>query len=189
MSLSVTTDVAALTAHRHLARTDGAVQRSLERLSSGHRVIRAADDAAGLAISEGLRSQIGGMTQAVRNTRDGISVIRIADGALGQTTAVLQRLRDLSVQAANEGAVDDLAVRSIQREVDQLRQELTRIVDTTTYNGTRLLDGTYDGTFQIGANAGETISIAIARSGGGWTSEAWGSPRWTSPAGRAWTPR
>ncbi|OMQ16319.1 hypothetical protein A7K94_0203295 [Modestobacter sp. VKM Ac-2676] len=99
MGLSVVTNTSAMNAHRNLSLTSTAMGRSLERLSSGYRINRAADDAAGLAISEGLRSQVGGYAQAMRNTRDGVSVIQTAEGALSETTSVLQRMRDLAVQA------------------------------------------------------------------------------------------
>ncbi|MGY1820850.1 flagellin N-terminal helical domain-containing protein [Geodermatophilus sp. SYSU D00079] len=161
MVLRVLSDIAAMSAHRSLAVTSNQMSRSLERLSSGYRVNRAADDAAGLAISVGLRSQLGGLTQAVRNTRDGVSVVQIAEGALTETTAILQRMRDLAVQGANAGALAGDARAGIQAELDQLKSELTRITETTTFNGSRLLDGTYDGTFQVGADAGETISVTI----------------------------
>jgi flagellin len=139
------------------------MSKSLQRLSSGYRINKASDDAAGLAISEGLRSQMGGMTQAVRNTQDGTSVVQTAEGALNETTSILQRMRVLSVQASNAGGLNVDAKSSIQKEMTQLKAELTRISDTTTFNGTKLLDGTYKGTFQVGANAGETISVNIGR--------------------------
>lgn len=164
MGMRVSTNVTALAAHRHLARTDGALSRSLERLSSGHRVNRAADDAAGLGISQGLRAQIGGMTRAVRNTQDGISLVQTAEGALAETTALLQRMRDLAVQAANDGSLDGRASRAVQGEVDQLKAELDRIAGTTTFHGRPLLDGTYRGTFQVGANVGETLTVVIGPS-------------------------
>src|SRR6195952_3189047 len=103
MVMSVNTNIAAMNAYRNLSQTNNAMSKSLERLSSGFRINRAADDAAGLAISEGLRSQIGGLTQAVRNTQDGTSVVQTAEGALSESTSILQRMRDLSVQAANSG--------------------------------------------------------------------------------------
>ena len=165
MALVVTTNTAALAGHRTLSASDTAMGRALERLSSGQRINRAADDAAGLAISEGLRSQLGGMRQALRNTLDGISVVQTAEGALHQTTAVLQRLRDLSVQAANTGALDADAQDAVQREVAQLKTELTRIADTTSFNGRPLLDGSYRGVFQVGANVGETITVTLGSPG------------------------
>jgi flagellin-like hook-associated protein FlgL len=163
MGLSVNTNIAAMNAYRNLSATNDAMSKSLERLSSGYRINRAADDAAGLAISEGLRSQIGGLTQAVRNTQDGTSVVQTAEGALNETTSILQRMRDLSVQASSTGSLNDDAKASIQKEMTQLKAELTRIADTTTFNGTKLLDGKYTGVFQVGANAGETISVNIGK--------------------------
>jgi len=160
---SVNTNIAAMNAYRNLSSTNNSLSKSLERLSSGFRINRAADDAAGLAISEGLRSQIGGMTQAVRNAQDGTSVVQTAEGALNETTSILQRMRDLSVQASNGGSLNDDAKSSIQKEIGQLKQELSRIADTTTFNGTKLLDGNYSGGFQVGANAGETISVNIGK--------------------------
>jgi flagellin len=117
MGMSVVTNVAAVAAHRTLALTDDSMTRSLERLSSGLRITRAADDAAGLAISSNLRARISGMGQAIRNAQDGISVVRTADGALGSATSILQRMRDLSVQAANDGGLDDRAKESVQKEI------------------------------------------------------------------------
>jgi len=163
VGLSVNTNVAALNAYRNLSNTQNSLNKSLQRLSSGYRINSAADDAAGLAISEGLRSQIGGLTQAVRNTQDGTSVVQTAEGALSETTSILQRMRDLSVQASSSGSLNDDAKSSIQKEMSQLKSELTRISDTTTFNGTKLLDGSYKGTFQVGANAGQTISVNIGK--------------------------
>jgi len=163
MSLRINSNISAMNAYRNLSATNDAMAKSLERLSSGYRINRAADDAAGLAISEGLRSQIGGLTQAVRNTQDGTSVVQTAEGALNETTSILQRMRDLSVQASSTGSLNDDAKASIQKEMTQLKAELTRIADTTTFNGTKLLDGNYKGTFQVGANAGETISVTIGK--------------------------
>ena len=143
MGLRVNNNIAALNAYRNLSVTDGQMQKSLEKLSSGYRINRAADDAAGLAISEGLRSQIGGLKVAVRNTQDGISVVQTAEGALTETHSILQRMRDLSVQASNSGGLNDEAKGNIQSEISQLKSELNRIADTTTFNGTKLLDGNY----------------------------------------------
>jgi flagellin len=167
MGLSVNTNIAAMNAYRNLATTNDKMNQSLERLSSGYRINRAADDAAGLAISEGLQSQIGGMTQAVQNTQDATSVVQTAEGALNETTSILQRMRDLSVQASNSGSMNSDALSSIQKEIGQLKDELTRISNTTTFNGTKLLDGNFAKTFQVGANAGETISVAIGQAGKG----------------------
>jgi flagellin len=172
VGVRINTNAAALNTHRMLVRNDQAMGRSLERLSSGLRVNRAADDAAGLAISEGLRSQVGGMRQALRNTQDGISLVRTAEGALSETASVLQRMRDLTVQAANEGALSPDAQEAIQQEFDQLADELTRIATTTRFNGTPLLDGSYRGTFQVGANVGETITIVIGGPGAAMDAES-----------------
>jgi flagellin len=174
VGVRINTNTAALHTHRALARNDQAMGRSLERLSSGLRINRAADDAAGLGIAEGLRSQVGGMRQALRNSQDGISVVRTAEGALSETAAVLRRMRDLTVQAANEGALTSSAREAIQQEIDQLSAELTRIATTTAFNGRSLLDGSYHGTFQVGAQVGETITVVIGGPGWGLDAEGFG---------------
>ncbi len=161
MALAVSSNIAALGAHRHLSVTDRRTTASLERLSSGYRIGRAADDAAGLAISEGMRARIGSLKVAVRNAQDGISVIQTAEGALAETHRVLQRMRDLSVQASNSGALGDDARATIQAEVSTLKNELDRIAGDTAWNGTKLLDGTYDGLFQVGADVGEKVAVTI----------------------------
>ena len=143
MGLRVNNNIAALNAYRNLSVTDGQMSKSLEKLSSGFRINRAADDAAGLAISEGLRSQIGGLKVAVRNTQDGISVVQTAEGALTETHSILQRMRDLSVQASNAGGLNADAKSNIQSEIGQLKSELDRIATTTTFNGKKLLDGSF----------------------------------------------
>jgi flagellin-like hook-associated protein FlgL len=163
MGLRVNNNIAALNAYRNLSVTDGQMSKSLEKLSSGFRINRAADDAAGLAISEGLRSQIGGLKVAVRNTQDGISVVQTAEGALTETHSILQRMRDLSVQASNDASLNTAAKSNIQSEMTQLKAELDRIANTTSFNGKKLLDGTFTGqNFQVGSNAGETIGVNIA---------------------------
>ena len=159
MGLVVNTNIAALNSYRNLSVTDGQMNKSLEKLSSGFRINRAADDAAGLAISEGLRSQIGGLKVAVRNTQDGISVVQTAEGALTETHSILQRMRDLSVQASNSGSLSDAAKGNIQSEVVQLKAELDRIATTTSFNGKKLLDGSYDEVFQV-ARDDHTFSSA-----------------------------
>jgi flagellin len=168
MALSVNTNIAALNAYRNLSATQNDLGKSLEKLSSGLRINRAADDAAGLAISEGLRAQIGGTTQAVRNAQDGISVVQTAEGALTETHSILQRMRTLSVQASNEGGLSDTAKSNIQDELGELKTELTRIADTTQFNGKKLLDGKYDGSFQVGANtsAQDKINVKIETGNG-----------------------
>ena len=161
MGLSVNTNIAALNAYRNLSSTQNDLSKSLEKLSSGLRINRAADDAAGLAISEGLRAQIGGTTQAVRNAQDGISVVQTAEGALTETHSILQRMRTLSVQASNDGGLSSTAKGNIQDEIGELKKELTRISDTTQFNGKTLLNGSYEGVFQVGANTSSADSITV----------------------------
>jgi flagellin len=161
VGLTVNNNIAALNSYRNLSVTDSQMSKSLEKLSSGFRINRAADDAAGLAISEGLRSQIGGLKVAVRNTQDGISVVQTAEGALTETHSILQRMRDLSVQASNDGGLNSDAKKNIQSEIGQLKSELDRIATTTKFNGKALLDGSFNANFQVGANKGETIGVAI----------------------------
>src|SRR2546423_12222280 len=127
MGLRITQNIAAMNAYRNLSVTDGQMAKSLEKLSSGFRINRAADDAAGLSISEGLRSQIGGLKVAVRNAQDGVSVVQTAEGALTETHAILQRMRDLAVQAANGGSQDTAAQGAANTEFTQLKGEVDRI--------------------------------------------------------------
>ena len=161
MGLRINNNIAAMNAHRNLTATDTALGKSLEKLSSGLRINRAADDAAGLAISEGLRSQIGGLKQATRNAQDGISVAQTAEGALTETTSILQRMRDLSVQAANGGSVDTNGQAAANKEFGQLKLELDRISETTKFGSQALLDGSYNGTFQVGANNSAADQIVL----------------------------
>ncbi len=161
MGLRINNNIAAYNSYRNLSVTDGQMSKSLEKLSSGFRINRAADDASGLAISEGLRSQIGGLKVAVRNAQDGISVVQTAEGALTETHSILQRMRDLAVQAANDGAQTSDSKAAAQAEFAQLTKELDDIAGKTTFNGTKLLNGSYSGTFQVGAMAGETLSVAM----------------------------
>ncbi|RQW28675.1 flagellin [Rhodobacteraceae bacterium CH30] len=158
--LSINTNVASLNSQRNLAGSQSALQTSLQRLSSGSRINSAKDDAAGLAISERMTSQIRGLDQAKRNANDGISLAQTAEGALGEIGNNLQRIRELSVQAANAtNSASDKA--AIQSEVNQLASEITRVGNQTQFNGTNLLDGTFTSkSFQVGANAGQTIDIA-----------------------------
>ncbi|QXG75058.1 flagellin [Modestobacter sp. L9-4] len=167
MGLSVNTNTSALNAYRNLSTTNNQMAKSLEKLSSGFRINRAADDAAGLAISEGLRSQIGGIKVAVRNTQDGISVVQTAEGGLSETTSILQRMRDLAVQAANEGGNDTNSNAAMDAESKTLQSELTRIADKTTFNNVKLLDGTYDKNFQVGYASGDTTKVTIQSASGG----------------------
>lgn len=160
MGIVINTNVASLNAQRNLNGSQNVLNKALQRLSSGLRVNGAADDAAGLAISNRMTSQIRGLNVAIRNANDGISLAQTAENALQETTNILQRLRDLSVQAAN-GTNGTQDVSSIQTEVTQLVAELDRIANTTNFNNRNVLDGTL-GTlsFQVGANANETISIS-----------------------------
>src|SRR4051812_11318390 len=164
MGLRINNNIAAQNAYRNLSVTDGQMGKSLEKLSSGYRINRAADDAAGLSISEGLRSQIGGLKVAVRNAQDGISVVQTAEGALTETHSILQRMRDLSVQASSTGSQDSDARSAAQTEFSQLGEELNRIATTTAFGGQKLLDvasTSYVGTFQVGANGSSSDQIAV----------------------------
>ncbi|GAA2579538.1 flagellin [Dactylosporangium fulvum] len=165
MGLRINTNIAAQNSYRNLSVTDSQMSKSLEKLSSGFRINRAADDAAGLSISEGLRSQIGGLKVAVRNAQDGISVVQTAEGALTETHSILQRMRDLSVQAASTGSQDSDARSAAQTEFSQLTQELDRIATTTSFGGQKLLDvgnAAYVGTFQVGANTTDADAITVS---------------------------
>jgi len=170
MSLRINSNIAAMNAYRNLASTDKQMKGSLEKLSSGLRINRAADDAAGLSISQGLQSQIGGLQVAARNAQDGINVVQTADGALNETGAILQRMRDLAVQASNTGSQDSGATSAAQTEFSQLNQELDRIAQTTKFGSQSLLDvtsGAYVGTFQVdsGTGNGSTITVDLSSTG------------------------
>lgn len=167
MGMQINTNIAANNAYRNLSTTQSDMSKSLEKLSSGLRINRAADDAAGLAISEGLRSQINGLTVAARNAQDGISVIQTAEGALTEVHSILQRMRDLAVQAGNDSNNVD-SRNAIKKEADQLGAELSRIAETTNFNGIKLLQGGAALSFQVGADGdqagppatvGNTISV------------------------------
>ncbi|HEY6795728.1 MAG TPA: flagellin [Kineosporiaceae bacterium] len=176
MGLRINNNVAAFNAYRNLSVTDGQMTKSLERLSSGYRINRAADDAAGLAISESLRSQITGLKVAVRNAQDGISVVQTTEGALNETTSILQRMRELAVQASNGGSEDTTAQADADTEFKQLAQELDRIANTTKFGAQSLLNvglsGStgYAGIFQVGAEASSSnpaniITVDMTASG------------------------
>jgi flagellin len=154
----------AMNAHRQMGINIGQTGKATEKLSSGLRINRAGDDAAGLAISEKMRAQVRGLNQASRNAQDGISLIQTAEGALTESHSILQRMRELAVQSANDTnvAVDR---SEIQKEIDQLSQELTRISDTTEFNTQKLLEGSFEGKFHIGANAGQDITLKIENMG------------------------
>lgn len=163
MALTVNTNVASLNTQRNLSNSSNALATSMQRLSTGSRINSAKDDAAGLQISNRLTSQINGLGVAVRNANDGISLAQTAEGALQQSTNILQRMRDLALQSAN-GSNNKNDRESIQKEVSQLQNELTRISDTTTFGGRKLLDGSFGSqAFQIGANANETISVSVGK--------------------------
>lgn len=160
--MRINNNTAALNTYSRLTSANTAQAKSLEKLSSGLRINRAGDDAAGLAISEKMRGQIGGLNQAVRNAQDGISLIQTAEGALSETHSILNRMRELSVQAANDTntAEDRTAIKA---EIDALSSEITRIAEKTVFNEQALLDSSYTGKFlQIGANSGETLQLDIA---------------------------
>jgi len=160
MSLRINTNVSAANAYRNLTVNDKAVSGSMEKLSSGLRINRAADDAAGLSVSEGLKSQIGGLTVAARNAQDGVNVAQTADGALGETSSILQRMRDLSVQAANSGSQDSDAKSAANTEFQELNKELDRIVTSTKFGSQALLDGSYNGAFQVDSASKNTNTAA-----------------------------
>jgi len=161
MGLYVNTNSAALNAQRKLNSTSSALGRSFERLSSGLRINGAKDDAAGLSITTRFSAQIRGLNQAVRNSNDGISLAQTAEGALNETSNILQRIRELAVQSAND-TNNDSDRASLQAEVAQLKSELDRIAETTNFNGNKVLDGTFLAKdIQVGANVGETLSVSI----------------------------
>ena len=160
--MRINNNVMALNAHRQLAINQSNASKSMEKLSSGVRINRAGDDAAGLAISEKMRGQIRGLKQAQRNAQDGISLIQTAEGALNETHAILQRMRELAVQAATDTNTDTDR-KEIQKEINQLLEEIDRIANDTEFNTQKLLDGTFQGkVIHIGANEGQSMEITIA---------------------------
>ncbi len=165
MALSINTNVASLNAQRNLGVSQGSLAKSMQRLSSGLRINSAKDDAAGLGISDRMTAQIRGLNQAVRNANDGISLAQTAEGALQETTNILQRMRELAVQSSNDtNTATDRS--SLQAEFKQLQEEIQRISDTTEFNGKKLLNGSFDGAqFQIGANSGQTIAVSVGNMG------------------------
>ncbi len=154
-------NIAALNTHRQLNSATNAQSKSMEKLSSGLRINRAGDDAAGLSISEKMRGQIRGLDQASRNSQDAISLIQTAEGALGETHSILQRQRELIVQAGNGGTLATEDLTAIKDEIGELNKELTGISTRTEFNGKKLLDGNFSQDFQIGANAGQTLKLGI----------------------------
>nr|WP_054756429.1 hypothetical protein [Liquorilactobacillus satsumensis] len=169
--MRINTNVSAMNTLRSLTTATNAKSDSLAKLSSGSRINKAGDDAAGLAISEKMKNQISGLGQATRNAQDGVSLIQTAEGALNETHSILNRMRDLSVQSAN-GTLSDDDRGAIQKEFSALQTEVTRISTDTQFNTKSLLtgNGTTTGsstfTFQIGANAGQTMSVTIGNMGG-----------------------
>lgn len=158
-------NIAALNTHRNLTFNTNQASKNLEKLSSGYKINRAGDDAAGLAISEKMRGQISGLNMASKNANDGISLIQTAEGALNETHSILQRMRELAVQSANDTNTDDDRTK-LQSEVDQLTKEINRIASTTEFNTKKLLNGSLDTgkgslVFHIGANSGQTMTLHI----------------------------
>lgn len=164
MSLRINTNVEAFNAHRNLNATSDKIAKSMERLSSGLRINRASDDAAGLAISEKMRGQIGGLDQAKRNAQDGISLVQTAEGSLTEVHSILQRVRSLAVQYQN-GTVGTDDKAAIDAEVSQLTTELGAIGTRADFNGTKLLNASGTVTFQVGANDSETTTVSLVSLG------------------------
>jgi len=159
MSLSVQTNVAAMGAHRNLVSTSQNLSKSMERLSSGYRINRAADDAAGLAISQKLQAQVGGLGQAQRNAQDAVSLVQTAEGSMSEVQSMLQRVRDLAVQY-NNGTLSTSDKAAITNEVAQLCAEVSRIASQTKFNGISLLSGGASINFQVGSEDGQTITVS-----------------------------
>ncbi len=148
--------------HRQLSLANGSGAKSMEKLSSGFRINRAGDDAAGLSISEKMRGQIRGLNQASRNSQDAISLIQTAEGALNESHAILQRMRELVVQGGNGATLEAEDLTAINAEITQLNGELDGIASRTEFNGKTLLDGSFTNTFQIGANVGQQLTLTLA---------------------------
>src|SRR4051812_3752882 len=159
MSLRIQNNVEAFNAHRQLTGTSAKLSKTMEKLASGYRINRAADDSAGLAISEKLRAQIGGLGQAQRNAQDAISLVQTAEGAMAEVHSMLQRVRDLAVQY-NNGTLSTSDKSAITAEVAQLCSQISAIGQTTKFNGINLLSGSGSITFQVGAEDGQTISVS-----------------------------
>lgn len=153
-----------LSSGHSISKAQNASATSYNRLSSGSRINSAKDDAAGLAISDRMSAQITGINQAIRNTNDGFSMTQTADGALAETTTILQRMRELSVQAGN-GIYNASDRAAMNQEFSQLNSELNRLSETTAFNGQNLLDGSMDASFQVGPNSGETIQVSLGDAG------------------------
>jgi flagellin len=165
MGLTIYNNVSAMNAHRVLSGTQGDMSKAMERLSSGLRINRAADDAAGLAVSETMRSQVRGQQVASRNALDGVSLVQVADGALGNVGDMLQRMRDLAVQASN-GTLTDAQRANLNAEVQQVLTEVNAVGTNTDFNGIKILSGSASTaasavTLQVGSNAGQSIAFTI----------------------------
>src|SRR3954447_1159798 len=156
MGLRIQNNIEAFNTHRQLTATASMASKSMEKLSSGYRINRAADDAAGLGISEKMRGQIGGLAQAQRNAQDGISLVQTAEGALSEVHSMLERVRDLKVQF-NNGTLDQNDQSAIAAEVLEIANEVNDITTKTEFNGTKVFSNSF--TFQVGANQGETIAL------------------------------
>ena len=178
MALVINTNISSLNAQRNVAKTNAGLETSLQRLSTGLRINSAKDDAAGLGIVDRMTSQIRGLNQAVRNANDAISLSQTAEGAMQESSNILQRMRELAVQSANDS--NSSADRAnLQKEVNQLSAELSRIASTTTFNGNNVLDGTFAGSkFQVGSNANEVIQVTL----GNFSANAMGAYQATSVA-------
>jgi flagellin len=163
MAVYVNTNVASLNSQRNLANSTNDLQGSFQRLSSGKRINSAADDAAGLQIGSRLESQVSGLNQASRNANDGISLAQTAEGALDETTNMLQRMRVLSIQSAN-GSNSDADRNALQSEFNELQTEITRVSEDTTFGGEKLLNGSFDKEIQVGADANQTIALKMTTS-------------------------
>lgn len=172
MAIVINTNVASLNAQRNLSKSQGDLNTSMQRLSSGLRINSAKDDAAGLAISDRMTSQIRGLNQAARNANDGISMAQTAEGALQESTNLLQRMREIAVQSANDTNTSQDRI-SLNAEYVQLQAEIDRIANNTQFNSQNLLDGTFDpagggsaAVFHVGANSGQTISVSVGQADG-----------------------
>jgi flagellin len=161
MSMVIGTNITSLTAQRHLASSKNDMENAMERLASGNRINSSRDDAAGLAIAGRMESQISGLNQGIRNANDGIALAQSAEGALDETTSILQRMRDLSVQASSD-TLTTSDRSSIQSELTALTSEIDRISSSTTFNNKALLDGSATGLqFQVGSGAGQSVSLSV----------------------------
>ena len=161
MALRINTNIASLNAHKQLTKTDNSLTSSLEKLSSGLRINKAADDASGMAIADSLRSQALGLGQAIRNGNDGISIVQTADAALEESINIVNTIKQKSIQAAQDGQTTE-SRKAIQADISKLREELDTIAKTTAFNNQKLLSGNFTNKkFQIGAYAGETVDISI----------------------------